>query len=281
MAPATGTPPLRRSFVDVPFGQVHVRRVAGAGRPLVLLHASPGSSRQLVPLIEQLAGGRPILAPDTAGFGDSSHHPLPTPAASDFADTTLAALDTLGITEFDLYGSHTGACIAAEIAIARPEKVAHLVLDGVGLFEGAFLDSVLANYAPRFTPDLDGAYLARAFQFLRDQCSFWPWFNRTREGRRDAGIMPAEALHAWLVELLKANETYPLGYHAAFTWPVRARLPQVRVPTLMMAAADDPLVDNTRELAPLLPGARFESLPRAGAPAFAQTRKAVVEGFLG
>ncbi|GAM05255.1 MAG: alpha/beta hydrolase [Pseudomonadota bacterium] len=273
--------PVRRGFVDVPFGQVHYREVQGTGRPLVLLHASPGSSRQLVPLIEQLGTGRRVIAPDTAGFGDSSPHPLAAPDARDFAATTLAALDALGLEEFDLYGSHTGACIAAEIAIAQPGRVAHLVLDGVGLFEGAFLESLMANYAPAFTPDLDGAYLSRAFQFLRDQCSFWPWYNRTREGRREAGIMPAPALHAWLLELLKANETYPLGYHAAFTWPVRERLPMVPVPTLMMAASDDPLAANTAELAPTLSGARYESLPAASDPAFAARRQAVVESFLG
>ncbi|MBT0668260.1 alpha/beta hydrolase [Novosphingobium profundi] len=281
MDPQAATPRLRRSFVDVPFGQVHLRSVAGKGRTLVFLHASPGSSRQLVPLLEQLAGTRPLVAPDTAGFGDSAPHPVEAPTATDFAAATLAALDALGLGEFDLYGSHTGACIAAEIALAAPERVTHLVLDGVGRFEGAFLESVLANYAPRFTPDLDGAYLARAFQFLRDQCSFWPWYNRTSEGRREAGIMPAPALHAWLVELLKAPETYPLGYHAAFTWPVRARLPELSVPTLLMAAADDPLAQDTETLAPLAPDARFEALPAASDPTFVARRKAAIETFLG
>ena len=45
---------IRRAFVDVPFGQMHYR-YAGEGPVLVLLHASPGSSKQLEPLIARLA----------------------------------------------------------------------------------------------------------------------------------------------------------------------------------------------------------------------------------
>ena len=45
---------LRRGLVDVPGGQVHYRE-AGAGPVVVLIHASPGSSSGLVPLINALA----------------------------------------------------------------------------------------------------------------------------------------------------------------------------------------------------------------------------------
>jgi pimeloyl-ACP methyl ester carboxylesterase len=271
---------VRRGFVDVPFGQVHYRSVAGSERSLVMLHASPGSSRQLVPLMEQLAGVRALVAPDTAGFGDSAAHPLAAPSVSDFALTTRQALDAMGLESFDLYGSHTGACIAAELAIVAPERIHCVVLDGVGLFEGEFLQSLLANYAPPFTPDLEGAYLIRAFQFCRDQSTFWPWFNRTRAGRRDSGLLPAERLHAWVVEVLKACETYQLGYHAAFTWKVKERLPLVTVPALMIAAQDDPLARDTRALAPLLRRGRFAQLPHSSDDHFIRARRAEILDFV-
>lgn len=270
---------IRRGFVDVPFGQVHYR-TGGEGRPLLMIHASPGSSRQLVPLMECLASERRVVAPDSAGFGDSSPHPLPQPTIADYARTLGEALDALGLDRADVYGSHTGACIAAELAINAPERVDRLILDGVGLFKGEFQRSLLANYAPSFSPDADGSYLVRAFQFCRDQALFWPWFERTREARREGGILPPDRLHAWVVEVLKAAETYPLGYRAAFFWPVEERLPWIRRPTLLIAAQDDPLAADTQALAPLVPQGRFQALPHSAEPDFASKRKACILDFL-
>ena len=48
------TKKIRRGFVDVPHGQMHYRTV-GEGPPLLFLHASPGSSKQLEKLISDFA----------------------------------------------------------------------------------------------------------------------------------------------------------------------------------------------------------------------------------
>jgi pimeloyl-ACP methyl ester carboxylesterase len=61
---------IKRGFADVAHGQMHYRQ-AGVGVPLLTLHASPGSSRQLMPLIADLAAGAQVIAPDTPGNGDS------------------------------------------------------------------------------------------------------------------------------------------------------------------------------------------------------------------
>lgn len=145
---------IRRGFVEVPDGQVHYRTAGGGGpRPLVALHASPGSSRTLDALTLGLARTRLVIAPDTLGNGDSSPPAHPDPVLADFAAGTLAALDGLGVERFDLYGTHTGAGIAAEIAIAAPERVHRLVLDGVGLYSDGEIDEMLALYAPEVAPD--------------------------------------------------------------------------------------------------------------------------------
>lgn len=270
---------IRRGFADVPFGQIHYRTV-GKGSPVLMIHASPGSSRQLEPLIECVGRKHRVLAPDTPGFGDSAVHPLAQPSVADFAATLCGTMDALGLDRVDVYGSHTGGCIAAELAIAAPDRVNRLILDGVGLFEGAFQQSLLANYAPTFTPDHDGAYLIRAFQFCRDQALFWPWFDRTRGARREGGLLPPARLHAWVVEVLKAAETYPLGYRAAFSWPVRERLPLITRPTLFIAANDDPLAADTEALAPLVPNSRYVALPHSAEPGFSDARTACILDYL-
>ncbi|WP_380875771.1 hypothetical protein ACFB49_05960 [Sphingomonas sp. DBB INV C78] len=270
---------IRRGFADVGHGQFHYRH-AGAGAPLLLLHASPGSSRQLLSLIEDMADDRRVIAPDTPGNGDSTPLPLDRPEVVDLARATLEFIDSIGLERVDLYGSHTGAAIAGELAILAPERIDRLVLDGISVLTSEELEEVLTHYAKPFSPDLDGAYLIRAFNFLRDQYLFFPWYSRDCAGRRDGGLGRAEDIHAWLVELLKANDTYHLNYHAAFRWDARERLPQITRPTLVFAAENDPLIEATRSVAPLLDDGRFVMLPRGDTADFRIRRAALIRGFL-
>ncbi|KQN00651.1 hypothetical protein ASE85_08340 [Sphingobium sp. Leaf26] len=270
-----------RRFSDLPFGQIHYREAGiPGGRPLVLLHGSPGSAAQLVPLIATLAEHRHVIAPDTPGFGDSAPHPLNAPSIADFADTLVQWLDEMGLADVDLYGFHTGACIAAETAIARPDLVHRIVLDGVGLYANGERDRLLAHYAHPFESDQHGAYLIRAFHFLRDQSLFWPWFDRTRSARRDGGLMPADRLHGWLIELLKAAGTYHLGYRAAFRWDAMARLPLLRHAMMIVAAADDPLADDSMTIGDRLAVAAWLRLPRSDDPAYQNDRAEHILKFL-
>jgi hypothetical protein len=139
---------------------------------------------------------------------------------------------------------------------------------------------LLDRYAHPFVPDHDGAYLMRAWHFVRDQYLFYPWYVRSRASRRDAGLRPPGELHAWFVEVLKASETYHHAYHAAFTWDAAARLPRVACPALALAAVDDPLFAGTAAAAGWLPDGRFAALPRYDDPDFGRQRAATITGFL-
>lgn len=271
---------IKRGFADVGPRQMHYRQ-AGAGAPLVMLHASPGSSRQLVKLIGAFADEAQVFAPDTPGNGDSEALSANEPTIPDLAKAMIGFLDAMGLDQVSLYGSHTGAAIAAEVAIAAPERVKSLVLDGVSRLTAEELKEILENYAFPFTPDRDGSYLIRLYQFVRDQYVFYPWYARSRAARRDAGLGSAEDIHAWVLEVMKAAETYHLNYRAAFKWDADGRLPLVKVPTLFIAAATDPLHDCTGDLSKRVAGARFESMPRGDDAAFAATRHDAIAAFLG
>lgn len=276
----TGTP-IRRGFVDLAHGQMHYRHAGTSGEALLILHASPGSSRQQVRLIEDFAGQARVFAPDTPGNGDSVPLSDGEPTVAELAAAALSFLDTLKIERVRAYGSHTGAAIATELAIRAPDRVSALVLDGVSLMQGEELAEVLERYAFPFEPDLDGAYLIRLFQFCRDQFLFFPWYNRTRAGRRDSGLGAPADLHAWITEVMKASTTYHHNYRAAFKWPADKRLPVVSCPTLVMAASNDPLRDSSMALADLLQDGSFVELPRLDAPEFRSSRKAAMDRFFG
>lgn len=258
---------IERSYLTTRGGQVLMRRVAGSGRPLVMLHASPTSSLLLEPLMRQMARNRPVIALDTAGNGDSDPPGGDGPFdIGDFAAVVGEALDAVGVGELDLYGTHTGALIATEIAVARP-GVRRLILEGVTMFDDGDRPDLLpraellANYLPHFESSWDGTHLIAAWHFRRAFTTYWPWFRRSRDGIRWVAMVELAAFHRGFVEVARRLDTYHLPYRAALAYPTADRLPLLRVPTLIAAHPDDPLQAHSPEAAGLVPDGRWDTLP--------------------
>jgi pimeloyl-ACP methyl ester carboxylesterase len=276
---------ITRSFVQVQEGQVHLRsceaRAAAPGTlPLWMIHASPASSVSLTGLMSLLAERRRVIAPDTLGNGDSAP---PAPAAPDiayYADSSLRVMDALGIEKVDLYGSHTGAHIVAEMAIARPDRFGRMVLDGIAMFSPDDKQEFLTHYAPAVAPDAFGTQFHWAWHFVRDQAWFFPYFRRDAEHLRAIDAPSAEVLHRTTIEVLKSIRTYHLAYRAAFAHPDRERLPLVQVPSLVMADDNDPLRRGVQAAAALLPGALKTILVGAERPDALARKAALLGRFL-
>ncbi len=163
MCGVTVSPPiLRRAFIDLPDGQVHVRRVAGpaGGVPLLCLHQSPASSltyAEILPLF-----GRTAVAVDTPGFGES-FRPAARPDVPGYARWIGAVAAALGYPRIDVMGLFTGAAIASELAATRPDLVRRLVLAGPPLFDAAQRRGFVDNAWP-VAPQPDGSHLQREWQ---------------------------------------------------------------------------------------------------------------------
>jgi len=247
---------VRRQFCHMPDGRhVHCRTVAGAGSPLVMLHASPGSALQLAPLMTALTGAdRALYAPDTPGNGDSDPLAIAVPQIADYADALADWLDAMGLGQVDLYGSHTGANIAIETALRHPARVRRVVIDGLALYSDREQAEFLDRYAPEVALDRHGAHLLWAFHFCRDQNFFFPWYADTPERQRQVGLQPLPELHSWAVEVIKAIGTYHLAYRAAFRYDKRRALAALRHPALVLAQPDDPIARDRDTVAALARG---------------------------
>ena len=161
---------VRRRFMDMPFGQIHYREAGTSDLPpLMLLHASPGSSKQLEFLIENLGKQFHVIAPDTMGNGDSTPPKQEQPEISDYANAMIAFSDQLGWKKMHLYGTHTGARIAVCMALHEGGRIDRLILDGFGLYTPKSLDQILKVYAPSMEPDQQGLHVMQAWQLCRDQ----------------------------------------------------------------------------------------------------------------
>lgn len=248
---------IRRGFLDVAGGQVHYRECgSGGARPLVLLHPSPGSSLMLAPLLRAMGASRRTIALDTRGNGDSTAL-AGTPEIADFAAATWEAIDALGIASCDLFGSHTGASIALEAAIQRPDRVAHIIIDNMGLWSPERQQAQIAHNSPAVKPDMIGSQFNWAWHYCRDQFLFAPWYDRRAATRRNIDMPSPERLHEFVVEVLKALDTYHLSYSAVARYPKRERLPLLSVPTLVSSSPSDPLMRHVEEIASLVPRSRI------------------------
>jgi pimeloyl-ACP methyl ester carboxylesterase len=272
-----------RGFVEIEEGQVHYRRsrtTDADSLPLIMLHASPGSSRMLTGMIALMGRSRRVIATDTLGNGDSAAPRQTAPTIADFADAHLRALDALGVERFDLYGTHTGGCIACEIAIRHPDRVRRLILDGMSLYSAEERADMLENYALEIRPDLGGGHLTFAWHFVRDNYLFWPWYKRDAAHVRAVGLPSPDVLHDKLVEVLKACRTYHLSYRAAIAYRKEERLPLLRTPTLLVCAGNDMLLPYLAGVAKLVPGALVRQTPGVANQALAEETAAVMTGFL-
>ena len=276
------TSQVRRGFVDVSCGQVHYRHAGSQNQktPIALIHQSPGSSKQLEELVAEIGADRRAVAPDTLGNGDSTPSPNAVPDIPELAAAAFEAIDQLLPGRFDLYGSHTGASIAVEIALNHPGRVRRLVIDGMGLYAADEQSEILQRYAREIEPDLEGTHLLKVWHFCRDQYLFWPYYNRTEAGRLGNGLPSADRLHDFVVEVLKAMRSYHQSYRAAFRHPKRDRLPRLALPVLVTCSPSDMLRQYFDEVVSLIPSARSADLPAWSDPEHDRKMAEIITTFL-
>jgi len=271
MADQDHSPTIRRHFATVTgrFGtrQVHYRR-GGQGPAVLLLHQSPQSSREMEPVIRAWGNRFTLIAPDTPGYGCSqplcaSGQPLKAASIEDFAAATLEFADALGLQRFGVYGYHTGASIGVALADAYPKRVAAVAANGLVIQTEAELSEILREYLPPFVPRWDGGHLAWLWARLREQTIFFPWHVRRAATRMQFDVPPAGQLQQGLLEFLDAGDHYHVAYNAAFTSHAERRLPRMKVPVLVTAAARDPLAGHLARIEK--PSATIEIAPASDA----------------
>jgi len=247
-----------RGYVDLPHGQIMVRRRGnGSRRPVLLLHETPGCSAQLQPLLQALSGDRVAIACDLPGLGDSD--PLPNPDVAAYRDALLGMLDVLQLASIDVIAEFTAAPLALELARAAPERVNRLVLDGVFVFSASERRQLWKSYCPPLRPSWDGAHLHALWHRLRDQELNWPWFDGSASAiRKRDPELGAERLQTILVDIMKRPEHYGDACLAAFEYPLKDVIGEVRQPVLLPQVADDIRYQWTRKVARRLANAQLQ-----------------------
>ncbi|HEY6644653.1 alpha/beta hydrolase [Povalibacter sp.] len=229
-------PKMKRGYVDGPYGQVHYQD-GGKGRPLVLLHQAPMSSRQFEGVFQLLIdhGIRPI-AIDYPGFGMSDVTTF-VPRVEDYAKVVPPVLDALGIKTADILGHHTGALVATEVEQQFPDRVRKLILAGpfpvTKEEQQKFLDGVQQREID-FVYETDGSHLLKSF------ASRYRMYN-------GGGTTPdPKLITRYTVEKFVGQGPFWYGHHAAFIYDHKATIPKIRKPTLILINTGDQLIENAK-----------------------------------
>lgn len=255
----------RTEFIDVCGTKIELRST-GAGRPILFLHPGHGLIGAGA-MLEKLATSGRILAPSHPGFG-GSELPASITTADDLAYFYLDLIETLDLRDVALIGASFGGWLAAEIATKASDRIARLVL----------IDSVGVKFGDRDTRDIADLHAVQDDELWALQ------LDDPKKNRPDYAALSDDDL----VILARNNETLALLAWRPYMYnpKLRGRLRRIRIPTLVLWGAGDRVVPPGygRALCREIPGARFETVERAGHLSFVEQPQACaarVEAFLG
>ncbi len=240
----------------------------GDGPPVLLVHGLGGNARLWDAQLSDLGRSYRVLAVDQRGFG-ASDRTYGSMELADWADDLAALLRALDVGPAVVLGHSMGGMVAQELAVRAPELLAGLIL--ASTMPGASerhveINTNLAELARRegsgvFSAALVGSCFTKATIDAGERC---------------------------VVELERAvAATDPLvleiALYAVTRYDVRDALASVRVPTLVIVGEQDALLEDSREIARLIPDAELVVMPdTAHAPNLERSDEfsRIVETFL-
>lgn len=243
--------PHRSEMLSIAGVQTHVLR-GGRGAPLLVLPPEFAANRWF-PYHDALAARFQVFAPDHLGFGNSER-PDWLEGIDDQVLHYVDLLDTLGLERVAVMGLSLGGWIAAELAVAYPQRVERLVLVGAA---GLKVDGV-----PRF--DVFTHPIEETLQTLFHDQDRWVQLVSTDLG-------PEVILRAYHESATLARLTWnPYMYNPK----LERRLRRVKAPTLVVWGDDDRFLPlpHGEAYARSIPGARLQVIAQCGHfPPFEQT----------
>lgn len=214
---------IRCGYVDTRDGQLHYREVAGTAPAIVFLHQTASSSSSFQSVMQRLRLPNRLIALDTPGFG-SSFAPRGWPRMADYARWTLEALDALRVRRFHVFGQHTGANLAGELALRHPSRVRSVMMLGpvpMSAAERREFRKMLGVDPIRPRPD---------GQHLLENWGYAAHYNPD---------CAPEILHDETVNMLRAWRGRPQAYRAVSYNDSLAVLRKLRAPVLLLTSPGD------------------------------------------
>ena len=255
-----GGPPSR--FLDLGDGlEVHLRDEGPRNAPaIILLHGSNADLFTWQPWVDRLKGQYRLVRFDQRGHGLTGAAPDGNYARAAFAGDIERVAGKLGLERFVLAGNSMGGGIALDYALSHPGRLAGLVL----------VDAAGAPQLKKARGNI-GFTIARTPVVGSLMSQFTPRSLVERSLRQSVSnqaiVTPTTVDRYWELLRYPGNRAATMERFSARPQPFApADLSRLRVPTLIIWGAQDPLIplSSGKWLASHIPGARIAILPGIG-----------------
>lgn len=248
---------------------------AGEGEPLLLIHGWLYTKESFEKILPLLSKNYHVIAPDLPGFGESQA--LAAEKIEDYLEFLEQFARELGWDKFNLLGNSFGGTLSLLYSLKQPHQINKLILR-VPLFKRQQLHFLISNK------------LSRAFFKFTSQLNFFQKLFRKLIIKLHDKINTNGAHHESNSLILQQNLTN-LSLTAArnliiegLYLDIEQQLKQLRIPTLIIWAEADKLLDPTsgKELNLLIPDSLLEyhSGPHSIFAANAEQTAASIINFL-
>ena len=229
---------------------------AGEGAPLLFVHGLGSNMALWRDALNAFAEDYRVLALDLPGFGRSAKDDVPG-TMDFFAETVVGFLDAHGIDRVRYVGVSMGGQVGMTLALMHPERVAQLALVSPAGIEAFTAEQGTAIKNTMRAEGIMAADSAAVAQNVKLNFASWDaqhqWLIDQRHALAQRSDFPAYA---------EANARAVAGM---LDGPVRDRLEQLQVPTLVLFGAGDRLIPN-RYLHPTMTPTDVADEARAALP---------------
>lgn len=267
---------LDRSVVETRFGSLEFAD-SGSGDPLLVSHGIFHGFDGGLASVDHLVEGRRVIVPSRFGYLGTAMPPRVTVAAQ--ADAFALLLDHLELDAVDVIAISAGTSAAIQLALRHADRVNHLIVSS-GNFPGSATAQTPPDWAKVFYSDLAMWALkgvARpAFAGLMGVPSGFP--------RNDDDARQIDRMLDSIFPIAPRREGSVFDAYVSNPEVADYPLEQIRVPTLIIHAEDDPLASFEAAVmaADRIPGAHLVALESGGHLQLGQEDRvrAEVEPFL-
>jgi 3-oxoadipate enol-lactonase len=227
--------------------------VLGDGPTVLMLHGVGGGHLAFAPQVETLASsGYRAVAWDMPGYGHSA--PIEPYNFKGLAQSCIALIESLKCGDVALLGHSMGGMVAQEVMARRPELVNKLILCATSPSFGKPEAQWQRNFIAQRTAPLDaGKTMAELAEVLVPQM--------VGPGSLPEGVR----LATHCMSQIPAS-TYRRALEAILSFDRRAQLPQIQVPTLLLAGEHDRNAPPAmmKKMAEVIPRSTFLEMPGVG-----------------
>jgi pimeloyl-ACP methyl ester carboxylesterase len=198
----------------------------GSGPLLLLVHGLGMCGEMFGPIVEPLTKRHRLIIPDLRGCGRSRDLPPPYSVKQQAADLA-ALLEHLDIATTDALGYSQGGPVVQQLTLDYPQKVRRLILSNTYAYNMATLRERMEGHIVPVLIHLLGVRL-----FVRLVIS---------QGLKK---IPKDQA-AWVADLITRTwseadpKSIELAWREAMAFDSRARLKEIKCPTLIIAASED------------------------------------------